>query len=102
LRRLGALCDKEKTDSTDPIAMFGRLMPREGKFFELFDQHAARIADGGRQLVELLNHYSDPAARQKHIDAIDSLEKSADKITHETVALLHKTFITPFDRETIH
>lgn len=82
--------------------MFGRLMPREGKFFDLFDQHAERIADGSRELVALMTQYSDLGARQKQIDAIDAIEKSADKVTHETVALLHKTFITPFDRETIH
>ena len=41
-------------------------------------------------------------ARQRGIDSIDVIEKAADKITHDTVALLHKTFITPFDRESIH
>ncbi|HUN69575.1 MAG TPA: DUF47 family protein, partial [Burkholderiales bacterium] len=33
---------------------------------------------------------------------IDEAERAADKITHETITLLHKTFITPFDREQIH
>jgi uncharacterized protein len=82
--------------------MFGRIMPREGKFFELFDQHAEQIASGSKALVDLMSEYGDLNARQKHIDAIDAIEKAADKFTHETVALLHKTFITPFDRETIH
>jgi predicted phosphate transport protein (TIGR00153 family) len=82
--------------------MFGRIMPREGRFFELFDQHAAQISAGSKALVGLMNDYADPSARQKHIDAIDAIEKAADKFTHETVTLLHKTFITPFDRETIH
>ena len=77
-------------------------MPREGKFFELFDQHAEQIANGSKALVNLMSEYSDLSARQKHIDSIDAIEKAADKFTHETVALLHKTFITPFDRETIH
>jgi predicted phosphate transport protein (TIGR00153 family) len=82
--------------------MFGRIMPREGKFFDLFDQHAERIASGSKALVDLMGQYGDVGARQKHIDAIDAIEKAADKVTHETVSLLHKTFITPFDRETIH
>ncbi len=82
--------------------MFGRLMPREGKFFDLFDQHAERIAEGSRVLVALMNQYSDVGSRQSLIEEIDRVEKAADKVTHETVALLHKTFITPFDRETIH
>ena len=82
--------------------MFSQLMPREGKFFELFDQHAERIAQGSRELAALMADYGDPAARQRRIEAIDAIEKAADRITHETVALLHKTFITPFDREDIH
>ncbi len=82
--------------------MFGRIMPREGRFFELFDQHAEQIAAASKSLVDLMSQYSDPQARRKHIDAIDAIEKSADRYTYETVALLHKTFITPFDRETIH
>jgi len=82
--------------------MFGRLMPREGNFFELFNQHADRIAIGSHELASLMSGYSDIAARRRHIDAIDRAEKDADKITHEAVTLLHKTFITPFDRDDIH
>jgi predicted phosphate transport protein (TIGR00153 family) len=82
--------------------MFGRLMPREGNFFELFDQHADQIASGSRSLARLMSDYGDVAARRQYIDAIDRAEKDADKVTHETVALLHKTFITPFDRDDIH
>lgn len=77
-------------------------MPREGKFFELFNQHAEQIAAGSKQLMLLMQHYGNPSERQKHIDAIDAIEKKADQATYETVALLHKTFITPFDRDTIH
>ncbi len=82
--------------------MFGPLMPRETRFFDLFDEHAERIVDGGRRLVALMQGYADPEARNREIDAIDGVEKSADKVTRETVALLHKTFVTPFDREDIH
>ncbi|MFT3804674.1 MAG: DUF47 family protein [Burkholderiaceae bacterium] len=82
--------------------MFGRVMPREGRFFDLFDQHAEQIAAGSRELVNLVSHYGDPPARQRHIDAIDAIEKAADGFTHEAVALLHRTFITPFDRDQIH
>jgi predicted phosphate transport protein (TIGR00153 family) len=82
--------------------MLGRMMPREGRFFDLFNQHADRIVDGAAHLVSLMTKYDDPATRQAELDAIDRIETSADKITHETFALLHKTFITPFDREDIH
>ena len=77
-------------------------MPREGRFFDLFDQHAERIAAGSRALAELMTHYGDIDARQRGIETIDREEKAADKITHDTVSLLHKTFITPFDRDSIH
>jgi predicted phosphate transport protein (TIGR00153 family) len=82
--------------------MFGRLMPREGRFFDLFNQHAERIVEGAGHLVQLMQHYDDEATRQTELEEIDRVETSADKITHETLALLHKTFITPFDREDIH
>ena len=79
--------------------MLGRLMPREGKFFELFNQHAARIVEGSHELAAMIGNFSELDA---HAQRIDAAERAADKITHETIALLHKTFITPFDREQIH
>ncbi len=82
--------------------MFGRLMPREGNFFELFNRHAECIVTGSQQLAALMNDYAEIANRRGHIDAIDRAEKDADKVTHEAITLLHKTFITPFDRDDIH
>ncbi|MFP5411731.1 DUF47 domain-containing protein [Zeimonas arvi] len=82
--------------------MFGRLMPREGKFFDLFNRHAERIVVGSRELAGLMSEFADVGSRRARIDAIDAAEKDADKITHEAVILLHKTFITPFDRDDIH
>jgi predicted phosphate transport protein (TIGR00153 family) len=79
--------------------MFSRLMPREGRFFDLFNAHAAQISEGGRALAQL---FADFGAVADHAAQIDSAEHSADKITHETIALLHKTFITPIDRDQIH
>jgi predicted phosphate transport protein (TIGR00153 family) len=49
-----------------------------------------------------MQHYADQAVREREIEAIDEIEKAADKITHETVSLLHKTFITPFNRDDVH
>lgn len=77
-------------------------MPREGRFFELFDQHAAHVAAGSRCLAALMANYANLEARQDGIEAIDREEKDADRITHDTVQLLHKTFITPLDRDQIH
>ena len=79
--------------------MLGRLMPREGKFFDLFNAHAERIVEGARELAAMIGTFSDLDA---HAQRIDAAERAADKITHETIALLHKTFITPFDRDQIH
>jgi len=79
--------------------MLGRLMPREGKFFELFNAHAERIVEGSRELAAMIGTFSELEA---HAQRIDVVERAADKITHETIAMLHKTFITPFDREQIH
>ena len=82
--------------------MFGPLMPREGKFFDLFNRHADQIVAGSNELVGLMTEFDDTGARQTRIEAIDAAEKNADKVAYETITLLHKTFITPFDRDAIH
>jgi hypothetical protein len=79
--------------------MLGRLMPREGKFFDLFNAHGERIVEGARELAAMIGTFSELDA---HARRIDDAERAADKITHECISLLHKTFITPFDREQIH
>jgi hypothetical protein len=79
--------------------MLGRLMPREGKFFDLFNAHADRIVEGSRELAAMIGTFKELDA---HAQRIDAAERAADKVTHETIALLHKTFITPFDRDQIH
>ncbi len=79
--------------------MLGRLMPREGKFFDLFNAHAERIVEGSRALALMITTFTEV---EKHAQYIDAAEHAADKITHETITLLHKTFITPFDRDQIH
>ena len=79
--------------------MFGRLMPQEGRFFELFIQHANHIIDANRELVKLMANVNDG---QSMIYSIESCEKKGDKITREVIDLLHKTFITPLDRDDIH
>jgi len=78
------------------------LMPREARFFALFNQHAELVAAGGRATVELVDRYADTARRAALIQQIGDIERRADKFTYETVQLLHSTFITPFDRNDIH
>jgi uncharacterized protein len=79
--------------------MFGRLMPTEGKFFDLFNQHADLCVKGAREMLALMSNFDD---LENRVHAIEGVEKQADKITYATVDLLHKTFITPIDRDDIH
>ena len=79
--------------------MFRRLMPRQGRFFDLFNEHAEQIVQGSRELAALMTNHDDLERRTYNIE---SIEKRADKITRTTIELLHKTFITPIDREDIH
>lgn len=83
--------------------MLGRFMPREGKFFDLFNAHAQEIVRGAEILNAMMRALHDsPEQVRAHADEIDVIEDRADKITHQTVALLHSTFITPLDRDEIH
>ena len=84
------------------MKFFSRLMPREGRFFSLFDQHAEFVVQGSIELVELLRHYGDNGDRAARVARILQLEHSADRVTRETVSLLHQTFVTPLDRDDIH
>jgi predicted phosphate transport protein (TIGR00153 family) len=79
--------------------MFGRFMPTDGKFFDLFNQHAELCVKGARELVALMTNFDN---LERRLHAIESIEKQADKVTYMTVGVLHKTFITPLDREDIH
>lgn len=81
------------------VDMFGRLMPTEGKFFDLFNQHAELSVKCAKEMLALMTDFND---LEKRVHAIETIEKQADKITHSTIDLLHKTFITPLDRDDIH
>jgi hypothetical protein len=81
---------------------FGKLLPREGNFFELFNEHGSRIADGAKSFMLMVENYADPVLREKHAEDVGIAERAADKVTAEVNRLLHKTFITPIDREQIH
>jgi uncharacterized protein len=82
--------------------LFGKLMPREGNFFEMFNQHAERIVEAARAFSHLVANYSDVHLREQYNRDVDNAERGADRITHDVNKLLHKTFITPIDREQIH
>lgn len=76
-----------------------RLLPREGRFFDYFNEHAGHAVLAAAELKALLADLSDLEARRRNIERH---EKQADQITHQTMQLLHKTFVTPLDRDEIH
>ena len=82
--------------------MFGRLLPKEGRFFDLFNAHAAQVVRAAHELKALMDLYDEREQREQHARLIDDAEHAADRITAETIRLLHKSFITPIDRDHIH
>lgn len=83
--------------------MFARFMPQEGKFFELFNAHAEQGVLAAQKCLTLINSLNgERRVIDELVQAIESAEGRADNVTHDTIALLNKTFITPFDRDEIH
>lgn len=79
--------------------MLSKIFPREGRFFNLFEQSADLIVEASHEFQNML---SDLDNVEKHSHRIKDLEHQADEVTHRTIEMLHKTFITPIDREDIH
>ena len=79
--------------------MFGRLLPRETSFFDFFERHAAITVEGAREFLSLASTGANILAKAKRIKEI---EHEADTITHHCVEALHKTFITPIERDDIY
>lgn len=74
------------------------LVPREAKFFVLFKQSAQAAVKVAQQLRDMLYLWEDIEER---VELITELEHQGDAATHEIIAQLHRTFVTPFDREDI-
>src|ERR671914_74150 len=74
-------------------------IPRERRFYELFEQQAATIVRSAGLLERALNDVADLAAYQREIK---DLEHQGDEITHKIVLTLNRTFVTPFDHEDIY
>jgi len=75
------------------------LLPREEDFFGLFERHAALTVEGARQMRLLVQGGQNTRSLSARIQ---ELEHETDVITHTCVERLHKTFITPLDRDDIH
>lgn len=74
-------------------------LPKEEKFFDLFNQQAKNVKDGVVALKKLVENYTEVEAKYKKIREI---EHQGDRITHNIFSKLRDTFITPFEREDIH
>lgn len=74
------------------------LMPREDRFFGLLRSSTRNLHEVTIKLVEFMEHYEGAEARAKEIK---DLEEVGDHLIHQIMMNLHRTFVTPFDREDI-
>src|SRR3989338_4471250 len=75
------------------------LIPKEEKFFEMFDQGAANMEKGLLALRSLVIRYDE---LQEYSSQVKRYEHEGDTITHDIISKLNKTFVTPLDRDDIH
>jgi predicted phosphate transport protein (TIGR00153 family) len=73
-------------------------VPREEKFFDLFIDSARNMVKAAQGLKDMLDNWGNIGVK---VAEITEMEHEGDSITHQIVALLHRTFVTPFDREDI-
>ena len=74
------------------------LIPRETIFFDIFDKSAQNVLDCSIAFHELMENYQDVSAK---VDKVIEFENRGDSLTHETIEVLNRTFVTPLDREDI-
>ncbi len=77
------------------LAWFQALMPKEDRFFDLFEKHAAKLVAGSRELRSALDGGAGLAG---HCARVSALEDDADAIARDVLLAVRRTFITPFDR----
>jgi len=77
------------------LSWFQALMPKEERFFDLFERHAVTIVAGAHELRSLLDGGE---KAPEHCKEIKHYENDADVITRNVLLAVRRTFITPFDR----
>ncbi len=82
-------------------SIFQYFVPKDKKFFPLFEQAGNNLIDMAKLLIENVNT-TDVEVRKELCRKIEDLEHKGDNITHQIHLELGKNFITPFDREDIH
>jgi uncharacterized protein len=80
--------------------MFGKMMPKEARFFDLYNQHAEQSVLAAKEFLAMMGNYE--AEKESRSESIMRIEQQADRYTRECVRLLHSTFITPIDRDHMH
>jgi len=76
-----------------------RFIPKEEKFFDLFEELADKIEEGIKFFLEMVEKYD---YSDERVARLKEIEHEADIITHTTYAKMHTTFLTPLDREDIY
>lgn len=82
-------------------SIFQYFVPKDKKFFPLFEQMSNNLVQMSKILVEAVDT-DDLVVREKLYRTIEDMEHKCDEITHQVHLELGKNFITPFDREDIH
>jgi uncharacterized protein Yka (UPF0111/DUF47 family) len=77
------------------LGWFQALMPKEARFFDLFEKHAQTLIAGSRHLRAVLDGGAGLSENCAHVSVA---EEAADAITREVIVAVRRTFITPFDR----
>jgi predicted phosphate transport protein (TIGR00153 family) len=81
---------------------FSKLLPRDTQYFELLQEHAGYIVTAAKAFSNLVENYADLELRERYHDEVNAAEAAADSVTLAVNQAIHKTFITPIDREQIH
>jgi predicted phosphate transport protein (TIGR00153 family) len=83
--------------------MFSSMMPQRNEFFDLLTAHADRVVAAANATLRLVNSLGTQANDiDELVKEVSRNESSGDKIKADMIALLHKSFITPFGRDEIH
>jgi predicted phosphate transport protein (TIGR00153 family) len=76
-----------------------RLLPHDASFFAQFEQQGKKTVEGCRAFLEMVEQ---PGNMETRAERVKQIEHECDEITHAVVESLHKTFITPIDRNDIY
>jgi predicted phosphate transport protein (TIGR00153 family) len=76
------------------------LVPRKREFFDLYNRSAENTVAIAQALIELLEAF--PGGADAKVREIKELEHEGDRLTHEVIDLLNRTFVTPFDRDDMY